>query len=225
MNHETHENTKHTKHTKHTKRSLYKTCFVVFVVFVFSCLSWHAAGAQVVPLASPHWPRESAIRVWIDATGAPAGGMALVEKALQTWTRAADGRLTLTRALSRDEAAIRVKFAPSDATYGETDPRLDPAKRFIVSADVVINSGVPSDAVDARIVVYLTALHELGHALGLPHTDEFRDIMYRFQKPDDGQRYFAAYRKLLTSVGDIGGPMATGISARDVSTLRALYDR
>jgi matrixin len=195
------------------------------MIFVLSCLSWRPVAAQAVPLWSPHWPRESALRVWIDPSRAPAGGAALVEKALQTWTRAADGRLTLSRAPSRDEAPISVRFAPSDTNYGETAPRLDAARHFIVSADVAINADAPADPIDARIIVYLTALHELGHALGLPHTDNFRDIMYRFRAPEDGARYFGNYRKLLTSVGDIGSPVATGLSPGDVTALRVLYDR
>ena len=76
-----------------------------------------------------------------------------------------------------------------------------------------------------HIVVYLTALHELGHALGLPHTDEFSDIMYSFRRPDDGERYFGAYRKKLRAIGDIGSASATGLSSADVAALRQLYDR
>ena len=173
----------------------------------------------------PRWPRESAIRVWIDESGAPSGAVALAQKALQTWTHAADGRLTLSRTRSRDEAGITIKFVSADGVYGETAPHVDAAKRVIVSADIGINVAAPPDPVDARIIVYLTALHELGHALGLPHTDDFRDIMYGFRAPDDGARYFGNYRKLLTSPADIGAPFATGLSPRDVSTLRAMYDR
>jgi len=213
--------------TKITKTTLYKTIFVSFVFFaIFVVRTFVAvAGAQVVPLASPHWPPNSAIRVWIDPANAPSGGVALVEKALQTWTHAADGRFTLSRARTRDEAQITIKFVSSDTNYGETAPKVDAEKRFITSADIGINAATPNDQVDARIVVYLTALHELGHALGLPHTDSMRDIMYSFRAPDDGAKFFGNYRKLLTSVSDIGGPMATGLSPRDVSTLRALYDR
>ena len=34
-------------------------------------------------------------------------------------------------------------------------------------------------------IVYLTCLHETGHALGLQHTDAFADIMYSFQYGGD----------------------------------------
>ena len=180
---------------------------------------------QAIPLASPHWAAGTAIQVWIDASAAPPGAVALVEKALQTWTHAADGRVTLSRARSRTDAAMTVKFVASDMIYGETAPHVDAAKRFIVSADIAINAEVPADPLDARIVLYLTALHELGHALGLPHSDNVHDIMYRFRAPDDGARFFGAYRKLLQSVADIGGATATGLSPRDVSALRSLYDR
>jgi hypothetical protein len=172
----------------------------------------------------PHWPRDSAIRVWIDATTAPPGAAALVEKALQTWTRAADGRFTLSRAHSRPEAVIFVSFASGDRVYGETAPHVDRSTRTITSADVAINTS-PGDAADPRIVYYLTALHELGHALGLAHTDDIRDIMFAFREPADGTKFFANYRKLLTSPADIGAPSASGLSTHDVDVLRALYDR
>jgi predicted Zn-dependent protease len=84
---------------------------------------------------------------------------------------------------------------------------------------------VAGDALQRRLVIYLTALHELGHALGLPHTTTFDDIMYSFRQPGDGERYFGAYRRRLRSAEDIGTDRATGLSTADVAALHALYDR
>jgi hypothetical protein len=133
--------------------------------------------------------------------------------------------LTLTRTDARNDAAIRVLFISSDTNYGETAPRVDRATRLIISADVAINADIAAEALTARVIIYLTALHELGHALGLPHTDDFADIMYRFRRPDDGERYFGAFRQRVRSADDIGSASATGLSPADIATLTQLYER
>jgi hypothetical protein len=173
----------------------------------------------------PHWPPGATIRVWIDTRSAPPYGTSLVERAMKTWTDTARGRLTLTRTDARNDAAIRVLFISSDTNYGETAPRVDRATRLIVSADVAINADINAEPLTARIIIYLTALHELGHALGLPHTDDFADIMYRFRHPDDGERYFGAFRQRVRSADDIGSASATGLSPADIATLTQLYER
>src|SRR4029453_9128023 len=90
---------------------------------------------------------------------------------------------------------------------------VDPESGTIRSAEVVITIDTGGDdPITQRIVLYLTALHELGHALGLRHTDNFSDIMYSFRRPDDGERYFAAYRQRLRSPDDIGSSTASGLS-------------
>jgi hypothetical protein len=192
----------------------------VEVLLVASALILSAGVASAA-----HWAHGTTIRVWIDPARAPAGGDRLVERAMQTWTMAADGRFRLERIATKEAAGIRVHFFTRDWRYGMTEAVPDPRTGLLTSAEVVVAADADGDALDHQIVVYLTALHELGHALGLSHTADIARIMYLFRQPGDGERFFGAYRQRLRSPDDIGSERATGLSVDDVKALRALYDR
>ena len=170
-----------------------------------------------------HWAKGSAIRVWIDPERMPPNGEALVEKAMKTWTAAADGRLTLVKAWE-STAPVRLHFMAADYRYGVTSTRPNPATGLLVKAEVYVAADAGRDPLERQIIVYLTALHEIGHALGMEHTTDINTIMYLFRQPDDGATFFGAYRRRLKSADDIGSATATGLSPDDVTALRALYD-
>jgi hypothetical protein len=178
-----------------------------------------------VHVQASHWARGAAIGVWVDPQRAPLGGDQLVERAMASWTTAANGLFRLERRPNRDGADIRVHFFTRDWRYGMTDARPDPRTGLLTSAEVVVAGDADGDALDHQIVIYLTALHELGHALGLSHTADISHIMYLFREPGDGERFFGTYRRRLRSADDIGTERATGLSPDDVRNLRALYER
>jgi hypothetical protein len=177
-----------------------------------------------VPAGEPHWPRGATILTWVDPEDIPAAGADLVARAMRTWTTAADGRFTLQRTTFEHLAGLRIHFVRYSFKFGETLPQVDPQTGAIVRADVGITVTGRGDDLDRRIVTYLTALHEIGHALGLPHRDQFSSIMYAFRLPGDGERYFGGYRALLHAPDEIGTASAPGLSAEDVTVVRALYD-
>jgi predicted Zn-dependent protease len=69
-------------------------------------------------------------------------------------------------------------------------------------------------------IVYLTCVHESGHALGLGHTAAFADIMYSFGYGGDIPEYFNRYRRRLKSRADI--PKQDSPSKNDLARLNAL---
>ena len=136
-------------------------------------------------------------------TSCAAGDVQLARWALEAWQTASVGRLHFVETKDRARALIRLVWAsPRGGLYGETVP-IEVNGRRGAQIYVTIVTPPGSDALLRDTIVYLTCLHESGHALGLAHTNQFDDIMYSFQFGGDIPEYFGRYRRKLATRDDI----------------------
>jgi hypothetical protein len=152
------------------------------------------------------------------ATTCQAGDAELARWALEAWQRESNGAVTFPKSATEEHARIRLRWANGTTSlYGETQAVMVDGKPG--SVIYVLPSIAPgADRLMRDAVVYLTCLHESGHALGLPHTSAFADIMYSFQYGGDIPAYFQRYRQLLKTRADIKDH--SGISEADRVAIR-----
>lgn len=180
--------------------------------------SWCAWGATQYTYWIEPCPAD-AVRSQVCESGDPE----LAKWALEAWQRESSGALTFRQMPAEEHAQIRLRWAnASTGLYGEAEPIMVDGHR---GANVFVFAGpsraAGSDPLLRDTIVYLTCVHESGHALGLQHTAEFADIMYTFQYGGDIGAYFNRYRRVLRSRKDI--PEHSGVSDADRMAIKALY--
>jgi hypothetical protein len=157
------------------------------------------------------------------------GDETLAEGAFRAWEAAAGGALRF-EAAPEQTAGVRVYWiADLGGHYSETVPILANGRRgaavYVRPVARQFGSDVAAlaqhDPLFRDAVVYLTCVHEIGHALGLMHTANFEDIMYGFGYGGDIPGYFRRYRDKLKARSDI--PQHPGLSANDMRHLNELY--
>ena len=158
--------------------------------------------------------RAAALKYWIEPCerppekGCKSADPDLAQWAMEAWQAASGGKLNVEWTTDKSRAIIKIYWESCrTGLFGETR-----------GGDVYVRPA-PGEGLTREATVYLTCLHETGHALGLSHTANFEDIMYNFQYGGDISEYFARYVRKLVRREDIR--RFTGISPNDKKRLAA----
>ena len=217
-----------------TQSNPLKPVSVATTLFLLLILAFALArtGTRQLGIAPPAGPGESVTYFVAEGNrsyGYRPGDRELALWAFQAWQRSA-GRGLRFEPKDESTALIRLRWAePGGGEYGETQPLLVHGRRgavVFIRPDVEalgpdIARRASADDLLRDSIVYLTCLHELGHALGLQHTRDFRDIMYYFGYGGDVTEYFGRYRAQIRTRNDIAG--LSGLSDADIARIRAIY--
>jgi hypothetical protein len=173
---------------------------MVSVCWLAGLLGWLTIAEAAVPQKYSYWVEPCSQ----PESGCRADDHELAAWALEAWQNASAGAIEVSRVRDPQHARIRIFWATAEqGLYGEARPVLVDGKR---GAEVYVRPA-PFRTGDDRLmrdaIVYLTCLHETGHALGLAHTAVFDDIMYSFQYGGDIPEYFGRYRRRLHAREDI----------------------
>ncbi len=184
------------------------------IIYLLAC-------AAVLPAAEEYsWWIDDCPPALARSSGCEAGDPELGRWALEAWQKSSAGFLQVKPVETERTARLRIYWVTgSSQLYGEARPIVFEGKRGSQVYVLPAAARHGEDPLDRETVVYLTCLHETGHALGLAHTANFEDIMYNFQYGGDIAEYFGRYARKLEHREDIR--KHSGISPTDRKRLAA----
>jgi hypothetical protein len=168
------------------------------------------------------------IALGIPTFGSRPGDHELATWAFDEWERAAGGAIRLEPIPEEAPALIRLywmAWRPSE--YGQMTPHVANRRRAALVfvrpnthlLHKMLGPAAESDPLLRDTIVYLTCLHEIGHALGLGHTTAENDVM----RAEGFAPNFERYRQKLRTRADIA--KLAWLSEVDTLRIRGLYQR
>jgi hypothetical protein len=137
----------------------------------------------------------------------------LARWAMESWAKGSEGSLRVERVDQPDKADVIFRWVNPrrKGLYGQSMPMQRDGK---VISEITINPSIESlgpemtaavakDPLYGDVILYLTCVHEAGHALGPVHTRDYADIMYSFEFGGDFVAYFQRFRSRINSFEDI----------------------
>ncbi len=139
----------------------------------------------------------------------------LAQWAIEAWQHASHGGIHFVAVKDREPAQIRLVWASEQqGMYGEARPIVVEGKR---GAEVYVRPA-PMRAGDDHLlrdaIVYMTCLHETGHALGLVHTAAFDVFSLAETLSNTLPAIAASYRSVKIFTGFPVFPLQTALNSR-----------
>jgi predicted Zn-dependent protease len=147
--------------------------------------AWSQQERQKVKSSTWQSHRLYQLRVFIEASHFNVEQQVACEKALRAWQSISQGRLQFVRT-EGDEHDISIAMTKEITLgrpyeVGHTVNQVSPKNKIMAAkielvAEAVIDKQLEATQVNNRF--YATILHEIGHALGLEHSEHEQDVMH-----------------------------------------------